>query len=155
MASDAKNHPHIGYTLYLSNTDHRYRIASWNGKKWIDREIAYAGNCLYTGESSYTGLLALDPVDPTRVAISSDVNPNTGEDLGGNHEIYVAKAGVDADTSSIVWKPLTAGSSVRNIRPIVVAGEGYSVLIWLRGPWNTFRDYHSDVVGIVLKSPKR
>ena len=154
-AVDAAGRPHIGYSLYLSNSDHRYRIASWNGKKWIDREIAYAGKCLYTRESSYTGLLALDPADPTRVAISSDVDPNTGEDLGAKHEIYVAKVNAKADVSSIVWKPLTAGSPVRNIRPIVVSGEGYSVLVWLRGPWNTFTDYRSDVVGIVLESPKK
>jgi hypothetical protein len=52
-------------------------------------------------------------------------------------------------SASIDWKPVTMDSTVRNIRPIVVAGEGYRVLLWLRGPWETFTNYHSDVVGIV------
>lgn len=154
-AIDAKGYPHIGYSLYLNNNDHRFRIASWNGKKWVDREIAYAGRCLYPRESSYTGLFAFDPSDPDRVAISTDVDPNTGTDLLGKHEIYVANVRANPARSAIAWNPLTSGSTVRNIRPIIVSGEGYSVLIWLRGPWNTYTNYQSDVVGIVLKSPKK
>ena len=88
MAVDKNRHPHIGYTLYLSNEDHRYRIASWDGDTWIDREVARAGKCLYTAESSYTGLMAFDPLDPSRVFISTDVDPVTGGDRGGRHEIY-------------------------------------------------------------------
>jgi hypothetical protein len=30
IALDAQGNPHIGYTLYVSNTDHRYRVASWH-----------------------------------------------------------------------------------------------------------------------------
>jgi hypothetical protein len=147
---DGKGHTHIGYTLYRNNTDHRYRIASWNGAAWIDREVAYAGKCLYTKESSYTGLITLDPADPARGYISADVDPSTGKDSGGKHEIYTATVGPADDVSSIHWKPVTSGSSVRNIRPVVVAGEGYKVVLWLRGPWNTFKDYNSDVVGFVV-----
>jgi len=150
MATDALNHPHVGYTLYLSDSDHRFRIASWNGKEWIDREIAYAGNCLYPRESSYTGLMSFDPVDPTQVFISSDVDPSTGADLGGKHEIYRARIREGDDISSIKWEALTSGSDHRNIRPIVVAGEGYKAVLWLRGPYRTYVDYASDVVGHVL-----
>ncbi|MDH3345557.1 MAG: glycoside hydrolase family 88 protein [Kiritimatiellaceae bacterium] len=155
MASDVESNPHIGYTLYLSNSDHRYRIASWNGKNWIDREVAYGGKCLYNKETSYTGLIALDPADPTQVVISTDVDPTTGKDLGGTHEIYVGNVGVDKGTSSIDWKPVTTGSEHRNIRPIIVSGEGYKVLLWLSGPWSTFRDYYSDVVGLVMEGPHK
>jgi hypothetical protein len=73
MALDADGHPHIGYSLYLSNADHRYRIASWTGERWVDREVAYAGRCLYDRESSYTGLITFDPVDPSVVFLSTDV----------------------------------------------------------------------------------
>ncbi|WP_295801665.1 glycoside hydrolase family 88 protein [uncultured Microbulbifer sp.] len=41
IAFDDQGHPHIAYTLYLSNTDQRYRLASWDGKEWHDREIAF------------------------------------------------------------------------------------------------------------------
>ena len=80
---DKQGHPHIAYTVYHGNLDHRYRIASWNGTRWIDREVAYGGKCLYDRESSYTGLIALDPVDPEVVFISTDVSPKTGKDRGG------------------------------------------------------------------------
>lgn len=148
---DAQGRPQLGYSVYLSNNDHRFRIASWSGSAWIDREIAYAGKCLYPEESSYTGLLAFDPSDPTTVYISSDVDPATGKDAGGTHEIYTAKIGPSDDIASIHWQPLTAGSAHRNIRPLVVTGDGHKVLLWLSGPWNTFTDYQSDAVGLILQ----
>lgn len=153
MAKDNNNNPHIGYTLYLDDSDHRYRVASWDGEKWNDREIAYAGKYLYKVESSYTGLFAFDPEDPSNVYISTDVDPSTGEDLGGKHEIYSAKIGVNDDISTIRWKAITKNSPHRNIRPIVVANEGYKVLLWLYGPWYDYLNYDSNVIGIILEKP--
>ncbi len=140
---DAAGYPHIGYD------DHRYRLASWDGTRWHDREIAFAGKCLYPRESSYTGLVTLDPSDPRRVFISTDVDPSTGKDLGGTHEIYTATIGLDDDTNSITWHALTANSPQRNIRPIVTTGDGYRAVLWLAGPWRTYTDYESDVVGYI------
>tara|TARA_R110002049_G_scaffold307520_1_gene508217 strand:+ start:29635 stop:30117 length:483 start_codon:yes stop_codon:yes gene_type:complete len=149
-----KKDPIFGYTLYLTNNDHRFCLASWDGKKWIDREIAYAGKCLYERESSYTGLLTFDPADPRMVYISTDVNPSTGEYLDGKHVIYSAKIKNKDDISTIKWHPITSNSNYKNIRPIVVDGEGYKVLLWLGdGPWNTFTDYKVNVKGIILKRP--
>ena len=153
ISKDKKERPHIGYTLYLNNDDHRFRLATWNGKKWVDREIAYAGKCLYTKESSYTGLMAFDPLNPKNVFISTDVNPSTGKDIG-KHEIYTAKINQKDDIHSINWKSITSNSEYKNIRPIVVQGEGYNVLLWLGdGEWNTFKDYKVNVKGIILKRP--
>jgi hypothetical protein len=153
VAIDAEGRPHIGYTLYLNDSDHRYRIASWDGQGWLDREVAFAGKALYPRESSYTGLITLDPTDPSMVYISSDVDPGSGADAGGTHEIYAARVGLEDDIDTIQWRALTSGSPHRNIRPVVVAGGGYKVVLWLSGPWNTYRDYHSAVVGVVLESP--
>jgi hypothetical protein len=153
IAVDAAGRPHLGYSFYLSNDDHRFRIAAWDGRKWLDREVAYAGKCLYERESSYTGLITFDPTDPTRVWISTDVDPRTGKDSGGKHEIYTARITAADEVRSIRWEPVTSGSPERNIRPILVAGEGYKVLLWLRGPWRTFVDYDSDIVGVVLQRP--
>jgi len=119
-AIDAAGHPHIAYTLYLANTDNRFRLASWNGEKWIDREVAHAGNCLYDFEASYTGLIAMDPADPTIVFISTDVHPNTGNTTGGKHEIFRARIGPQDDINTIAWKAVTADSPVRNIRPMIL-----------------------------------
>ncbi len=153
MAVDAEGLPHLGYTLYLNNNDHRYRISSWNGKRWVDRQVAYAGGCLYPAESSYTGLIALDPEDPAKVVISSDVDPKNGKRSGGQYEIYAASIDEDDTIHSIKWKPVTQNSDVRNIRPIIVSGDGYKVLIWMRGEYQTYTDYDCDAVGIVLERP--
>lgn len=153
VAKNAAGYPHIGYTLYLSNDDHRFRLASWNGERWLDREIAYGGVCLYLRESSYTGLLAFDPTDPATIYLSTDVDPTTGEPRSGVHEIYTARVGPSDDTGSITWQAVTTGSTERNIRPMVVAGGGYKVVLWLSGPWRTFTDYASDVVGLVIDRP--
>lgn len=149
IAIDASGHPHIGYSLYLSGSDHRYRIASWDGTRWKDREVAYAGNFLYARESSYTGLITLDPLDPGVVFISSDVNPQTGEGSGGKHEIYRARIAPDDDIKSIKWQAVTKDSPVRNIRPIVLRDGKRRVVIWNRGVFQTFIDYDLDTVGLV------
>lgn len=149
IACDADSHPHIGYTLYLNNADHRYRMAFWNGKQWVDREVAYAGTCLYDDESSYTGLITLDPRDPQYVVISTDVDPRTGKALGGTHEIYRARVGPQDDITTIQWEPVTQGSRHRNIRPIIVGDEDQRVVLWLRGEYRSFIDYTMSAVGLV------
>ncbi len=149
IALDGKDRPHIGYTLYLSNDDHRYRLASWNGRKWIDREVARAGKCLYQRESSYTGLIALDPIDPTVVFISTDVDPKTGKDTGGRHEIYRARIGTDDDITSIQWRAVTRNSPVRNLRPMIVRDGARRIILWQRGDFRTYTNYQLDTVGFV------
>ncbi len=148
---DSSGRPHIGYTVYLSDMDQRYRIASWNGNTWMDREVAYGGKCLYRAESSYTGLITLDPTDPNQVVISTDVHPGTGEDQGGKHEIYIATIQSTDDAASIDWKPLTQNSEHRNMRPIFVANEGRKALLWLRGIYNNYKDYDLNVVGVIFQ----
>lgn len=151
---DKQGHPHIGYTVYNRNSDHRYRLASWNGSSWIDREVAYGGKCLYDRESSYTGLISLDPVDPTFVVISTDVDPGTGEDRGGSHEIYRAKIGPNDRVDSIEWKSVTKESPVRNLRPLIVRHSGRRVILWNRGDFRTYTNYRLDTVGVVEAVPK-
>jgi len=149
IAVDPHGRPHIAYSVYLSNDDHRYRIASWDGKKWLDREVAYAGRCLYPRESSYTGLIALDPVDPNVVLISTDVDPKTGKDRGGKHEIYRAKIDPADDVSTINWQPVTKNSPVRNIRPMILRDDNRRIILWQRGDFRTFTNYDLDTVGFI------
>lgn len=146
---DKSGYPHIGYTLYLSNDDHRYRIASWNGTEWLDREVARGGKCLYDRESSYTGLISLDPSNPTDVVISTDVNPATGKDMGGKHEIYRAHIGPSDNITTIQWNAMTHDSPVRNLRPIVVTGDGYRVFLWQRGDFISYTSFQLDTVGVI------
>lgn len=151
IALDGTGRPHLGYTLYLSNTDHRFRMAVFDGNRWIDREVAYAGKCLYDQESSYTGLIAMDPLDPTRVVISSDVDPATGQSKGGTHEIYHARVTPGDDIKTIIWEPLTRQSpeGVRNIRPLILNTDNCRITLWQRGRFNTYMDYNLDTVGLL------
>ncbi len=149
-----KAQPLSGYTYYLANDDQRYRLASWNGKEWVDREVAYAGKCLYAREASYTGLIELDPNDPAHVVISSDVDPNTGKDLGGTHEIYRATIAAKDDINTIIWKPLTKDTprGIRNIRPLILHKDGYRIILWQRGEFHSYADYTLDTVGFIEKT---
>ncbi len=148
---DESGQPHLGYSLHLSNEDHRYRIASWDGTKWIDREVAHAGQCLYDTQTSYTGLITIDPGDASRVVISTNVDPTTGEETGSKHEIYQATIKPEDDVKTIRWDALTKDSPVRNLRPVIVRGDGYRVIAWLRGDFQSYIDYQLDVVGLVEK----
>lgn len=149
IAIDQKGRPHIAYTLYKNNDDHRYRLASWDGERWIDREIAQGGGCLYPRESSYTGLITLDPGDPSLVFISTDVDPTTGESLGGPHEIYRAYVALEDSLDTIRWQAVTQQSPVRNIRPLVVRDGPLRVVLWNRGDFRSYTNYELDAVGFV------
>ncbi len=93
----------------------------WDGSAWSTREIAYAGRSLYSTEDHYTGLVALDPADPDHVVISTDADPTTGVPLisgsdGLRHfELF---DGQRQPGGSYRWTPLTAHSTVNNIRPV-------------------------------------
>ena len=152
MESDKDGNPYIGYSLYKGPNDVRFRLANWNGTKWIDREIAYAGTGLYPLEDSYTGLMAFDPKNPNNIFISTPANPNTGEKIG-THEIYLAQINDNSQTENIAWKQITFNSKHKNIRPIIVSGDGYTVVLWLGDKqWNHFQNYESDVVGYILEN---
>lgn len=153
LAFDADGRPHIGYSYYLSNDDHRYRLASWDGQRWIDREVAHAGTCLYDRESSYTGLIALDPVDPSCVVISTDVDPVTGKNLDGLHEIYRAQVNQSDDVQTITWHQVTHDSPVRNIRPLILRDGSTRLVLWNRGDFKTYTDYDLDTVGLKEQAP--
>lgn len=150
VAYDLDGHPHIAYSLHLDDDDHRYRLASWDGKQWHDREIAYGGSRLYSGENSYTGLVALDPSHPSLVVISTDVHPSTGE-RAGNHEIYYARIGPRDHVATITWHALTTTDSAKtNIRPVIVRDSPYVAILWMRGEYRSFRNYDCDIVGFVF-----
>ena len=154
LEKDKAGNPFIGYTLYKKENDIRFRLANWNGEKWVDREIAYAGPGLYPTQSSYTGLMALDNENPNNIFISSAVNPNTGKEQNKKHEIYFAEVDGENSTSNLKWKQLTFNSEYKNIRPITVHGEGYKVVLWLGGgPWRHFQSYESNILGYILEKP--
>lgn len=146
-------YPYVAYSVRIRN-DHRYRYARWNGNKWDDNEMAYAGTRLYAGEGDYTGLVALDPGNPDIVYISTNSDPKAGTplisaaDKKRHFEIF---KGVTRDFGKRwKWVPLTRNSAFDNIRPVMIKQKETSVLLWLRGTYRTFTDYDLSIVGLVL-----
>ena len=156
IVTDAAGRVYIAYSVRKSPADHRFRYARWDGRKWRDGEVAFAGSGLYPKAYDYTGLITIDPSDPGRVYFSTNVAPRTGTRgdgrtaHSGRHEMY---EGVTRDAGE-TWKitPITKNSPTDNLRPVCVAGEGWNVLLWLRGRYTTFTNYEQDVVGIIRRS---
>lgn len=98
-----------------------------------------------------TGLITLDPRDPTFVVISTDVNPATKEPLGPTHQIFKSTIELDDSIATIKREQLSDDNKRQNLRPIVVSTESHKVITWLRGQYYTYKDYYMDAVGIVLR----
>ncbi len=129
--------------------DHRFHYARFDGTRWHQHEVCFAGTRLYPFEDDYTGLITLDPQDTDVVFVSTDAHPQTGEPLvsaadGERHrELF---RGVTRDGGeSWAWQPVTRDSDADNLRPIVpVWDDPRTALVWMRGtyqhntgPWDT------------------
>ncbi len=157
LSLDAAGAPVAVYSVRKSNDDHRYRYARWDGKKWIDAEIAYAGSCLYKAENDYTGLIAVDPKNPKIVYISADVDPTTGKALtsktDGKRHWEIFRGEMQDDETKWIWHAVTADSEQDNIRPIILnwsdkkTSSNKSVLLWLQGRYVNYTRYDLNVVG--------
>ena len=122
----------------------------------MDHEIAYAGSCLYASELDYTGNITLDPGDTDTVYISTNVQPKSGTPLwsraDGKRHYEIFKGMTTDGGASWSWMPITANSSVDNLRPIVPSWPGdRMVLLWLRGTYRAYTHYDLAVVGIIAK----
>ncbi|MFN7921276.1 MAG: BNR-4 repeat-containing protein [Bryobacteraceae bacterium] len=160
---DRKGRPYLAYSVQKNDggkplrehgSDHRYRYARWDGRRWLDHEIAYAGSRLYAGEDDYTGNIALDPGDPDTVFLSTNADPATGAPLrsgadGQRHwELY--RGNTRDGGSTWRWTALTRDSRQDNIRPIVPIWQSRQrALLWLRGKMRAYTDYSFEVVATV------
>jgi len=151
---DETGNPVAVYSVHLSDEDHRYRYARWDGKRWSDNQMAFAGTRLYRGEEHYTGLASIDPNRQNIVYISADVDPATGRPLasaGDGKRHYEVFKGITRNGGiSWRWTPITRDSTVDNIRPTVPAWDGKrTAVLWLRGTYTSYTDYDLDVVGLI------
>jgi hypothetical protein len=161
---DKQGRPFTAYSVQVGSAglpsqqggeDHRYRFAYWDGERWHDSQMAYAGSRLYPREDDYTGLVALFPGNPRIAFISTDANPSTGEPLisqedGKRH--YEIFRGDRSSSGSWEWMPVTKDSTEDNLRPIIPKpSDGKTAVLWLRGDYRTYTDYSLKVVGIFLE----
>ncbi len=144
IAADQTGHPVIGYTVFPRTTDHRYRYAKWDGRRWTDSEITRAGGWLPRTRQSenerepyYSGGMALHHADPSVVFLSRKVK-NAFE-----IERWVT------DDSGKTWgsRAITSDSAHDNFRPIVPYGYGASKdhVLWMRGRYRHFTDYTTTI----------
>jgi hypothetical protein len=112
-----------GLTRGRGGLDIRYHYGIWDGKAWHTAEMAYAGTRLYAGEDDYTGLATFDRNHPNVVYISTNADPVTGRPLvSGADQLrhYELFRGTTRDRGkSWQWEPITANSTMDNLRPIV------------------------------------
>jgi hypothetical protein len=126
--------------------DHRFFYARFDGDSWEHHHIAKAGAGLYDGERDYTGLGSIDPDDPSRLVISTTVDPETDGELA-NHELFLGETGDGG--ASWEWTALTEESGTDNLRPLWPAwSDERSALVWMRGQYNSYTSWNTQVVGI-------
>jgi rhamnogalacturonyl hydrolase YesR len=135
-----------------SDPDKRLLYFRFDGDSWQTTYLARAGTKLYDSEQDYTGLGALDPNDPQVIYISTPYNPNTDQgDYYGKKEIW---KGVSCDNgTSFKWEPVTANSTMDNLRPVVPKWDkNNTVLLWMRGDYHSAQNYDTDIVGILYRN---
>jgi len=153
LALDGQGRPRLVYTVQKNaagvprgkaGQDLRYHFARWDGSKWHDAEIAFAGSTLYPGEDDYAGGICLHPGDPHTVFISANVDPASGK-APGRFEIYRGRTRDQGATWK--WTPVTRNSKVDNLRPLVPLCEGSETrLLWLRGSYLKYTNYDLQMV---------
>jgi hypothetical protein len=131
-----------------SGSDHRYHYARWDGSRWMEHEIAYAGSRLYPGEDDYTGNIAIVPRRPDNVYISTNAHPVSGETMP-HYEIF---HGITKDGGAHwTWTAVTKDSEEDNIRPICPIFKGVPEVLWLQGRMESYTNYRFQVVGLFRK----
>lgn len=146
---DSRGQPYVVFTARVDDNDddHRFFYGCFTDGRWHIHELAKAGGHLYDSENDYTGLAALDPADRGRVFVATKIDPRDQSQLP-HYEIF---EGNSSDVgASWKWSPITQNSSVDNIRPVVPRGvNGSTVLVWMRGRYETYRKYNTSIVGLV------
>jgi hypothetical protein len=169
---DDQNRPYIAFSVQKDGRglpprqggmDLRYYYGRWDGSQWHVHEMAHAGTRLYPYEDDYSGLVALDPQDPNTVFISTNADPVTGQPLisaadGQRHyELFRGEIRQLTDGAHWRWQPITANSTVNNLRPLVPKWKDKrTALVWMRGPSYTHNhgNWTTAVVAVILP-PKR
>ncbi|HYP99078.1 MAG TPA: hypothetical protein VER96_10405 [Polyangiaceae bacterium] len=135
---------HVGSNM--TDPDLRLIYARYDGSAWRSSYLAKAGHKLTVDDQDYTGLSALHPDNPNIIFISTNVDPRDDSTPLAKHEIF---EGVTCDGGATWrWAPLTQGSTVDNLRPIVPKWDAsHTLLLWLSGTYTTAQQYSLTVVG--------
>jgi hypothetical protein len=145
IALDSTGKASIAYTRLPAETDHRYHCARWTGSRWLDWEVTPAGKWFpqtprgtVEFESHYSGGIAFNQSDPSRVYVSREVN--------GQFEIEKWWTTDGGET----WKgmPITAGSNSLNVRPVFPYGASGKEdhLLWMTGRYVHYTNFNTGIM---------
>jgi hypothetical protein len=131
-----------------------YWYARWTGSAWETHEVAFAGSPIGFDEEHYAAGAVLDPADPSRLVLSTNVDPVTGEptldeDGDAHHELFEARTADGGETWT--FTPITDGSTVDHVRPeITDAVGGHQALVWMSGAYDGWLTYATEARAIVV-----
>jgi hypothetical protein len=148
---DKKGRPVVAYTRYPTNEKHQYYYAVYETGKWTDNHIIDSGKWFpqtpdgkKEREENYSGGLTIDPVDPSVVYFSHEIN-----------NIFEISKGKTPDLGK-TWKitPVTRNSTLDNVRPVIPrykkAGDK-NVLLWMQNrKYIHYTDYDTSIIWKVL-----
>jgi rhamnogalacturonyl hydrolase YesR len=156
ICEDKSGNPVAVYTRMPGDTketkglDHRYHYAHWNGKAWLDTEIAQAGRWFPQtpkGEKEtqphYSPGISLDKNEPSIAYYSARVNDR----------LEIFRATTSDQGATFEKRQLTAGSAFDNVRPITVRNPNASspAVMWMSN--RSYRLYTAYDVGIRMLRP--
>ena len=146
VAVDA-GRPVVLYFRRQLNGGNMYRLARWNGRRWIDRPIVAAGDT--RADNWYVAGATLDHETPNVVYLARRRSPSQASEI----EQWVTRDEGRTWTSTA----LTSGSTRDNWRPVSprgLTGERTQVW-WFTGQYRNYRNFQTDVklaAGVALES---
>lgn len=151
IAIDKKGRPVVAYTRYPTNREHLYYYAVYDKGKWEDNLLINSGSWFPEDEAgkkqreeNYSGGMTLDPLDPSTIYFSHQVN--------GIFELSKARTRNLGKSWTIT--PITRNSQWNNVRPVIPRYKKRSdptVLLWMQfRKYLHYTDYDADIVYINL-----
>ncbi|GAB2794958.1 BNR-4 repeat-containing protein [Amycolatopsis magusensis] len=144
IATDRRERPVLVYANFPSDTDHEYRYARWDGRRWQDHRITAAGDSISADgkEPHYSGGISLDHTDPSTVLLSRQVP-------GGRHEVERWRTADGGHT----WtsEPITRSSTELNARPfkpVGLPGDGDLSVLWMAGEYPSYVGYQTRIMAL-------
>lgn len=148
---DKKGRPVVTYTRYPINEKHQYYYTVYDGKKWNDHHLIDSGKWFpqtpegkKEREENYSGGLTIDPLDPSIVYFSHEVN-----------NVFEISKGQTKDLGK-TWQitPITRNSKLDNVRPVIPRYKkkgDQNVLLWMQNrKYLHYTEYDCGIVWVKL-----
>lgn len=149
---DKKGRPVVAYTRYPTNQKHQYYYAVYDKGEWVNSHLVDSGSWFpqtpegtKEREENYSGGLTLDPINPSVVYFSHEVN-----------QVFEITRGETRDLGK-TWKftPITQNSKLDNVRPIVPRYKKKNdptVLLWMQNKkYVHYTEYDCSILYRVLE----